>query len=206
MSGFVPVSTEAELEAIYGKPGEASLLKVADRITPEYHAFLEASPFFAVATAGPEGLDCSPRGELGGAFRIHDEKTLIIPDRRGNNRMDSLRNIVRDPRIALLFLIPGSHTTIRMNGTALVTVDPGLLASFERDGKAPRSAVVVTVNEIYTQCGRAVLRAELWNPERHVEPKSIPTAGDVLKAQARGNFDGETYDKEWAGRAAKTMW
>ncbi|MCK5746776.1 pyridoxamine 5'-phosphate oxidase family protein [Oricola sp.] len=206
MSAYAPVTTEAELEALYGKPGEASLLKVADRITPQYRRFLEASPFFTLATAGPEGLDCSPRGELGGLFRVLDDKRLAIPDRRGNNRMDSLRNIVRDPRVALLFLIPGSVTTIRMNGTAIVTVDPDLLASFEKDGKLPRSAVVVTVDEIYTQCGRAVLRADLWNPAQHVDPKSIPTAGDILKERSEGVFDSETYDRDWAGRAAETMW
>ena len=206
MSAFAPVATEAELEALYGEPGEASILKVADRITPQYRRFLEASPFFALATAGPEGLDCSPRGELGGLFRILDDRTLAIPDRRGNNRMDSLRNIVRDPRVALLFLIPGSVTTIRMNGTAIVTVDPDLLQSFEKDGKTPRSAVVVTVEEIYTQCGRAVLRADLWNPARHVEAAATPTAGDILKERSEGAFDSEVYDREWAGRAAQTMW
>jgi hypothetical protein len=206
MSQFAPVTSLEELADLYGEPGEASLLKVADRITPEYRRFLEASPFFSLATAGPEGLDCSPRGEFGAAFRILDDKTLAIPDRRGNNRMDSLRNIVRDPRVALLFLIPGSMTTIRMNGSAIVTVDPDLLASFERDGKTPRSAVVVTVDEIYTQCGRAVLRAKLWDPAHHVDPAAIPTAGDILKEQSRGDFDSATYDAEWAGRAAKTMW
>ncbi len=206
MSEFAPVTSLEELSQLYGEPGEASLLKVASRITPEYRRFLEASPFFSLATAGPEGLDCSPRGELGGAFRILDDKTLAIPDRRGNNRMDSLRNIVRDPRVGLLFLIPGSVTTIRMNGSAIVTVDPELLASFERDGKTPRSAVVVTVNEIYTQCGRAVLRAKLWDPAHHVDPAAIPTAGDILKEQSRGDFDSATYDAEWAGRAARTMW
>ncbi|TCD11811.1 pyridoxamine 5'-phosphate oxidase family protein [Oricola cellulosilytica] len=206
MTSFKPVTGLQELESIYGAPGEASLLKIADRITPEYRALLEASPFFALATVGPARIDCSPRGELGGAFRIADEKTLIIPDWRGNNRIDSLRNIVRDPRVALLLLIPGSQTTIRMNGTAIVTVDEGLLASFERDGKRPRSAVIVSVNEVYTQCGRAVLRAELWNPAHHVYPKELPTPGDVLRAQSRGVFDSETYDREWAGRAEKTMW
>ncbi|MFZ2102666.1 MAG: pyridoxamine 5'-phosphate oxidase family protein [Oricola sp.] len=206
MSDFAPVTSVEELARLYGEPGEASLLKVADRITPQYRRFLEASPFFALATAGPEGLDCSPRGELGGLFRILDERTLAVPDRRGNNRIDSLANIVRDPRVALLFLIPGSVTTIRMNGTAIVTVDEDLLASFEKEEKRPRSAIVVTVNEIYTQCGRAVLRAKLWDPEQHVDPAAIPTAGDILKEQSQGVFDSRTYDKEWAGRAAKTMW
>lgn len=206
MTAYQPITSEDELDAIYGQPGEASLLKVADRITPVYRRFLEASPFFALATVGPEGLDCSPRGELGGAFRIVDDKTLIIPDRRGNNRIDTLRNIVRDARIAALFLIPGSNTTIRMNGDAIVTKDSDLLDMMERDGKAPRSAIVITVNEIYTQCGRAVIRAGLWNPENHVDAGMVPTVGDALKEQSEGQFDGETYDQQWAGRAAKTMW
>lgn len=206
MSRFEPIIFVEELEEIYGQPAGASLVKVADRITREYRRFLEASPFFALATVGPEGLDCSPRGELGGAFRILDENTIAIPDRRGNNRTDSLRNIVRDPRVALLFLIPGSVTTIRMNGSAIVTVDESLLTSFERDGKKPRSAVVVTVNEIYTQCGRAVMRAKLWDAARHVDCSTLPTPGDVLKAQSRGEVDGHEYDAEWARRAAKTMW
>jgi len=206
MTTYKAVETEGELEALYGEPGEASLLKVANRITPQYRRFLEASPFFTLATAGPEGLDCSPRGELGGLFRVLDDRTLAIPDRRGNNRIDSLRNIVRDPRVGMLFLIPGSVTTIRLNGTAIVTADPELLASFEKDGKTPRSVVVVTVQEIYTQCGRAVLRAKLWDPAQHVDPAAVPTAGDILKEQSEGVFDSATYDRDWAGRAAKSMW
>lgn len=206
MTTYAPVETVEDLETLYGVPGEASLLKVADRITPQYRRFLEASPFFTLATAGPEGLDCSPRGELGGLFRIVDDKTIAIPDRRGNNRIDSLRNIVRDDRVGMLFLIPGSVTTIRLNGTAIVTADPDMLGSFEKDGKQPRSVVIVTVGEIYTQCGRAVLRAKLWDPAHHVDPAAVPTAGDILKEQSSGVFDSETYDKEWAGRAAKTMW
>lgn len=206
MSCYGALSTVEELEAHYGVPGEASMLKVAGRITPQYRRFLEASPFFTLATAGPEGLDCSPRGERGGLFRILDERTIAIPDRRGNDRIDSLRNIVRDPRIAILFLIPGSVTTIRLNGTAIVTADADLRASFEKDGKTPRTVIIVTVEEIYTQCGRAVLRAELWNAAHHVDPKSIPTAGDILKERSEGAFDSERYDREWADRAAKSMW
>jgi len=132
------IATIEQLEAIYGQPNEASTVKVADRITPPYRTLIDASPFAALATCGPEGLDCSPRGELNGLVRIHDEKTLMMPDRRGNNRVDSLRNIVRDPRVALLFLIPGSGNTLRINGRAQVSVDPGLLASFRIDGKAPQ--------------------------------------------------------------------
>ncbi|MCR9122824.1 MAG: pyridoxamine 5'-phosphate oxidase family protein [Phyllobacteriaceae bacterium] len=203
---FQAIDDVDALQALYGTPGEASLAKVATQITPEYRRLLEASPFFTLASVGPEGLDCSPRGEQGGAFTIHDDRTLIIPDRRGNNRIDTLRNIVRDPRVAFCFLIPGSKTTVRLNGTAIVTADEALLASLERDGQKPRSAIVVTVREIYTQCGRAVMRAGLWDASRHVDPTTIPTPGDVLAAQTKGGIDGKAYDEKWPERAARTMW
>jgi uncharacterized protein len=148
------IATVEQLEAIYGPTNEASIVKVADWITPSYRLLIEKSPFAALATSGPEGLDCSPRGDLPGFVRIHDDKTLMMPDRRGNNRVDSLRNIVRDPRVALLFLIPGSGSTLRVNGSAQVSVEPDLLASFKVDGKAPRSVIVMTVHEIYFQCAR----------------------------------------------------
>ena len=200
------ITTLDELQALYGESHERSRRKELPRLIEPYRALIEASPFVVLASVGPDGLDCSPRGDAPGFVQVLDDQTLLLPDRPGNNRIDSLRNIVRDPRVGLLFLIPGSHTTIRMNGTAIVTADPELLASFEKAGKQPRSAVVVTVNEIYTQCGRAVLRAKLWDPERHVDPADIPTAGDILKERSEGAFDAETYDREWAGRAKKTMW
>src|ERR1700748_1158321 len=150
------IATTEQLETIYGVPGAASTVKVADRVTPLYRALIQKSPFAALATSGPEGLDCSPRGDLPGFVRIHDETTLMMPDRRGNNRVDSLRNIVRDPRVALLFLIPGSGSTLRVNGHAHVSADVALCHSFIMDGKAPRTVVVMTVEEIYFQCARAI--------------------------------------------------
>src|SRR5271170_7162528 len=152
------IATTEQLEAIYGETNDASTVKVADRITPSYRVLIEKSPFVALATSGPEGLDCSPRGDLPGFIRIHDDKTLMIPDRRGNNRIDSLRNIVRDPKVALLFLIPGTGSTLRVNGLAQVSSDTKLLESFEVEGKAPRTVVVMTVEEIYFQCARAIVR------------------------------------------------
>ncbi|HTR88154.1 MAG TPA: pyridoxamine 5'-phosphate oxidase family protein [Reyranella sp.] len=196
----------AELEALYGQPGEASTVKEVDYITPHYRAYIEASPFCALATSGPEGLDCSPRGDKPGFVRIHDDKTLLMPDRRGNNRVDSLRNIVRDPRVALLFLIPGLGNTLRVNGRAHLSVEPALLESFAVEEKAPRSVIVMTVETIYFQCARALVRSELWNPSRHVDPRSLPSAGQILAALSQDRVGGETYDREWAGRAAKTMW
>lgn len=195
-----------ELDALYGRPVEAAIVKEVDRITPEYRRLIEASPFFALATAGPEGLDCSPRGDLPGFVRIADERTLMIADRRGNNRVDSLRNIVRDPRAALLFLIPGSGTTLRANGRAHLEADPALLASFAVEGKAPRCVVVFRVETIYFQCSRAVLRAKLWEPESRVAPESLPTPGRILASLSAERVGGEGYDREWPERARNSMW
>lgn len=200
------IRTIEELEALYGQPGETSTVKEADRITPSYRALIEASPFAALATAGPEGLDCSPRGDAGCAVRIVDERTVMMPDRRGNNRCDSLRNIVRDPRVALLFLIPGFGTTMRLYGKAHLSIDPELLASFAVQGQAPRSVIVIQVEKVYFQCARAVVRSELWNPERHVDPASLPTPGDILAEMSQARVGGRAYDEEWPERAARTMW
>jgi uncharacterized protein len=200
------IATVEELEAIYGHPNDASTVKVADRVTPPYRVLIEKSPFAALATAGPEGLDCSPRGDLPGFVCIHDEKTLMMPDRRGNNRIDSLRNIVRDPRVALLFLIPGCGNTLRVNGHALLSRDADLLASFKMDGKAPRSVIVMTIEEIYFQCARAIVRADLWNPDKRVDPKTLPTPGQILAAMSGNMVGGEAYDREWPERARQTMW
>lgn len=199
------ITSIEELNELYGVPGEAAIAKVTSALTPLYRRMIEASPFMALATVGPEGLDCSPRGDLGGIVRVQDAKTLLLPDWRGNNRVDSLANIVRDPRIALMFLIPGSNTTMRLNGRAVVSIEESLLDSFDMDGKHPRSVVVITIDEVYFQCARAVMRAELWNSERFVDPAELPTPGMLLKA-AKDDFDQETYDREWPTRAAKSMW
>src|SRR6266852_3789148 len=200
------IATIGDLEAIYSAPNEASTVKVADLVTSPYRVLIEKSPFAALATCGPEGLDCSPRGDLPGFVRIHDEKTLMMPDRRGNNRCDSLRNIVRDPRVALLFLIPGSGSTLRVNGRAQVSADANLLASFKMDGKAPRTVIVMTVDEIYFQCARAIVRSDLWNPDRRVDPRSLPTPGQILADMSDSRVGGEQYDREWPERARQTMW
>ena len=200
------VTTIDQLEAIYGFPGESSTVKVADRVTPSYRKLIETSPFAALATSGPEGLDCSPRGDVAGFVRIHDERTLMMPDRRGNNRIDSLRNIVRDPRMALLFLIPGSGTTLRINGRAQISADPKLLASFEVDGKSPRTVIVMTVGEIYFQCARAIVRSDLWNPGKHIDPKTLPTPGQILAEMSADRVGGEDYDRAWPERARQTLW
>jgi hypothetical protein len=206
MSTMSKITSVAELEALYGIPNEASTVKEVDWLTPHYRAYIEASPFMALATSGPEGIDCSPRGDKPGFVRIHDDKTLMLPDRRGNNRVDSLRNIVRNPRVGLLFLIPGVGNTLRVNGQAHLSVDPDLLESFAVEDKAPRSVTVITVETVYFQCARALVRSELWNPDRHVDPRSLPSAGEILAALSDNRVGGVTYDREWPGRAAKTMW
>lgn len=200
------ITTIEQLEALYGHPGETSTVKEADWITPQYRALMDASPFVALATAGPEGLDCSPRGDAGQAVRIVDDRTVMMPDRRGNNRCDSLRNIVRDPRVALLFLIPGSGTTLRLYGTAQLSIDPELLTSFAVKGQAPRSVIVIALERVYFQCARAIVRSDMWNAERHVDPAALPTPGDILAVMSQARVGGKAYDEEWPERAAKTMW
>src|SRR4051812_22244807 len=191
------VATIEQLEAIYGFPNDASTVKVADRVTPAYRALMDKSPFAALATCGPEGLDCSPRGDLPGFVRVHDEKTLMMPDRRGNNRTDSLRNIVRDPRVALLFMIPGLGTTLRLNGRAQLTTDADLVASFARNDKAPRSVIVIAVESVYFQCARAIVRSDLWNPAKHVDPNSLPSNGEILASLSGNCLGGDEYDRTW---------
>jgi hypothetical protein len=203
--GMSVITSVEELNALYGGVSEASVAKVTKTLTAGYRLMIEASPFCALATVGPEGLDCSPRGDDDCVVRIADDRTVLLPDWRGNNRVDSLANIVRDPRVALMFLIPGSNTTMRIIGTAVLSIDPVLTGSFEVDGKHPRSVIVVTIGEVYFQCARAVMRAQLWNPERFLDPASLPTPGTLLKA-AKADFDRDTYDREWPERAAKTMW
>lgn len=194
------------LEALYGTPNDASTVKEVPHLTAEYRAMIEASPFCALATSGPEGLDCSPRGDDGPVVRIADDRTLLLPDRRGNNRIDSLRNVVRDPRVALMFLLPGSGSTLRVNGRATLSVDPALLESFVIEGKAPRSVMVIAIDAVYFQCARAVHRAGLWDPSRHIDPKRLPTPGRILASLSEGRVGGETYDREWPARAKATMW
>ena len=200
------VATIEQLEAIYGFPNDASTVKVADRVTAPYRILIEKSPFAALATCGPEGLDCSPRGDLPGFVRIQDERTLMMPDRRGNNRCDSLRNIVRDPRVALLFLIPGSGSTLRVNGRAQVSAEPELLTSFTFEGKTPRTVIVMTVEEIYFQCARAIVRSDLWNPDKRIDPQTLPTPGQILGEMSDNAVGGEKYDRDWPERARQTMW
>lgn len=192
------------LHALYGTPGEAARIKVTPILTPAYRAHIERSRFCVLTTVGPEGTDGSPRGDCGPVVRIADARTLLLPDWKGNERIDSLRNIVRDGRVSLMFLVAGSSTAMRVNGSARLSAAPELCQSFARDGKAPRTVIVIEIAEVYSQCARALIRAELWTSGD--QSAGLPTIGDMLREITEGRFDGASYDAEWPGRAAKTMW
>ena len=179
------IRDEAALTALYGEPSAGAVAKEVDHIHPHYRAMIEASPFVVLATSGPGGLDVSPRGDPAGFVTVADEKTLLIPDRRGNNRVDSLRNIVHDPRVALLFLIPGVGETLRVNGRAAISVAPELLARFVFRDALPRSVIVVQVETVYFQCPKALVRSELWNPEKHIRASRCPAPGRSWRTSPR---------------------
>lgn len=200
------VTSIEDLERLYDKPYGPSLVKEADRITAPYRAFIEAAPFFALASGGPDGFDCSPRGDAPGFVRVADENTLLVPDRRGNNRMDTLRNILHDPRVALLFLIPGCGETIRVNGRAKISTDPALTESFVVDGKTPRSVIVVAVDRIYYQCAKAIVRSRLWDATRHVDRRSLPSAGAILADLTQGRMGGPEHDRAAPERLKATLY
>ncbi len=203
-----PIRDIAALEALYDPhPLPTATAKVTDHVHPLYAPFLAASPFFVLATCGPEGLDASPRGDAPGQLAaLHDPRTLLIPDRRGNNRLDSLRNIVRDPRVALLFFVPGVGETLRINGRATLAADPVLCARFVVDGKTPRSVIVVDIDEVYFQCQRALVRSALWDATRHAAPGSLPSLGTILTALSDGAIDGAGYDRDLPGRVKTSLY
>jgi PPOX class probable FMN-dependent enzyme len=189
------VTTMDQLMGLYDAPSDVSIAKEIDHISDHYRTFIEAAPFFALATGGPDGLDCSPRGDAPGFVRVADAKTLMVPDRRGNNRIDSLRNIMRDPRVALLFLIPGVGETIRVAGRAALSIDPDLMESFAVNGKAACCVIVITVERVFYQCTKAIIRSKLWDATRHVDRKSLPTTGAILAAQTAGRLGGDEHDR-----------
>jgi len=191
------------LESLYGEPGAASLRKVATRLTPLYRKWIMASRYCIVSTVGPEGTDGSPRGDDGPVVLELDAQTLAMPDWRGNNRLDTLRNIVSDGRISLLFLVPGSTTVVRVNGQARVTADAQMRAMFNRHGKQPATVIVIKIGEVYAQCARATMRSGLWERD---DSKGLPTMGQILSEQTRGEEGGSDYDAVWMDRAIKTLW
>jgi PPOX class probable FMN-dependent enzyme len=200
------VRTLAELEALYETPVVTSLLKEVDHLTPLHREYIEASPFVIIATSGPDGLDCSPRGDPAGFVRVVDERTLLIPDRRGNNRLDTLRNLVVDPRVGLLFLIPGIGTTLRVNGTVELTTDIQLRQSFEMQGKLPTTVLVVTTTSVYTQCPKALIRSHLWDPARFRDQSELPSVGQILEQITSGEVDGAALDAAYPERVRQTIY
>jgi PPOX class probable FMN-dependent enzyme len=200
------VTTTEQLEQMYGEVFPPAKVKEIDHINAHYRAFIEAAPFFALATSGPDGMDCSPRGDPPGFVRVHDERTLLVPDRRGNNRIDSLRNLVHDPRVALLFLVPGCGETIRVNGRAKISVDPALRENFVMEGKTPRCVLVVSVEREYYQCPKALVRSKLWDATRHVDRKSLPSAGTILAGITDGRVGGAEHDRAYPERLKATIY
>jgi PPOX class probable FMN-dependent enzyme len=195
-----------QLEAIYGDPVKTSLMKELDHITDDYRQFIDAAPFVVLATVGPEGLDCSPRGDPAGFVRVVDARTVMIPDRRGNNRVDSLSNIVRDPRVALLFLIPGVNETMRINGRAVLSIDADLRQSFAMGDKVPACVIVVTVDRVYPQCPKALVRSKLWDPATQIERSALPTTGQMLQRITDGQYDGAAHDAAYPERLRQTIY
>jgi PPOX class probable FMN-dependent enzyme len=200
------ITTLEELDALYGAPVPAAVAKEIDYVSDHYRAFIDKAPFVVVATVGPEGLDCSPRGDPAGFVRVRDRKTVLIPDRRGNNRIDSLRNLVRDPRISLLFLIPGIGNTLRINGRAEISTDPELCASFAMQGKAPKCVLVVTAERVYFQCPKALVRSRLWSQDAHVARSELPSTGEMLEAITNRAIDGAAYDAAYPKRLEETIY
>jgi uncharacterized protein len=202
--GARTIGSEGELRAIIGSPSELVAGKIADRLNHLIRQFVERSPFVCVATTRPDGgLDVSPRGDPPGFTRILDERTLLLPERPGNRIADTLTNLLHDPRIGLLFLIPGVGDSLRVNGRAVIVDDPELLAASAVDGKPPRLGILVTIDEAYTQCSKAIIRSDLWNPEHHLERAELPSSGEILKAVSDPDLDLEQYERERAERYAR---
>ena len=200
------IRTLEQLASLFGEVGEASLRKETAFVHPHYRALIEASPFAVLATAGPEGLDASPRGDPPGFVQVADDTTLLVPERRGNNRVDSLRNILADARVALLFLIPGVGETLRVNGRASITTDPDLLARFAVQGQLPKCVIVVKVETVFFQCARAIQRSGLWQTPAPDARAKVPSAGAILQALTGSAIDGETYDRELPARQRATLY
>ncbi len=200
------VKSVDQLEQIYGQPIPTSIIKEVDRLNEVYRKLIEAAPFVVIATSGPGGLDCSPKGDLPGFVRIVDDKTLMIPDRPGNNRLDGFKNLMSDPRIALLFLIPGCAETLRVNGRASVSVDPALRESFAVQGKPARAVLVVDIETVFFHCAKAIVRAKLWDPAAQIDRNDLPSAGKIIAEVSGGKLGGEQYDKEAPARIQSMLY
>jgi uncharacterized protein len=200
------ITSLKELDALYGFPQPGAIAKEIDYISDHYKAFIDKAPFVVMATVGPEGLDCSPRGDPPGFVRVRDRSTVLLPDRRGNNRIDSLRNLVRDPRISLLFMIPGIDNTLRINGRAEIATDAELIASFAMGAKLPKCVLVVHVERIYFQCPKALVRSRLWSESAKIARSELPSTGAILQSLSKGAIDGAEYDRAYPDRLKETIY
>ncbi len=200
------ITTSEELARLFGAVGEASIRKEVPQVHPHYQAMIEASPFAVLATSGPGGLDASPRGDAPGFVVVENPTTLLLPERRGNNRVDSLHNLLTDPRVALLFLIPGVAESLRVNGRAVISVAPSLLQRFVVKGQPPRCVLVVTVEAVYFQCARAIQRSGLWHGVPSERPAAVPTPGTILSALTDAAIDAARYDSELPARQRDTLY
>jgi len=197
------ISSIEELEKLYGEPVPAAVNKLVTHITPLYRQWIEASRFLILATVGPDGTDASPRGDAGPVVKIRDKKTILLPDWRGNNRIDSLRNIIRDNRVSLMFMVPRCNNVVRINGKAVITADKALRLQFQKGEKQPQTILQVTIHELYFQCAKALMRSKLWETED--ESMKVPTAGQFIR-EKQPDFDNENYDKDYADYAKNKMW
>lgn len=205
-AGERQITTLEELEALYGLPVGPAVVKEIDHISDHYRTFIEQAPFVVVATSGPGGLDCSPRGDPAGFVRVLDRKRVLVPDRRGNNRIDSLRNLVEDPRVSLLFLIPGVNETLRINGRARILVDSPLAASFAINGKTPKALLEVTADRVYFQCAKALVRSRLWASEAQLPRSALPSTGEILEQITDKAIDAVEHDKAYPERIRETIY
>jgi len=200
------ITTVEQLETLYGTPSGPAVAKEVERLTSGYRAMIEAAPFAVIATVGPEGVDCSPKGDPAGFIRVVDDATLAIPDRPGNNRLDGMRNVLRDPRISILFLIPGIGETLRVIGRASISVDPELMASFAINGKLPRSVMVVRVERVFFHCSKAIVRSKLWDEATKIARTKLPSTGTIIAEVSGGTLGGEDYDRAAPERIQKMLY
>ena len=200
------VASADELAALYDPPSERAVRKQLDRLDDHCRAFIARAPFLALATAGDAGADCSPRGDAPGFVQVPDAHTLLVPDRAGNNRIDTLRNVVARPAVGLLFLVPGVDETLRVNGDARISTDPALRERFAVGARAPRTVLVIAVREAFVQCSRALVRSSLWDPTRHVPRDALPSLGRMLADHTGGRVDADAYDRDAAARVRETLY
>jgi PPOX class probable FMN-dependent enzyme len=205
-AGERQITTIEELDALFDKPAGNSLAKEIDHISEHYRAFIEKAPFAVMATSGPGGLDCSPRGDPAGFVRVLDAKRVLIPDRRGNNRLDSLRNLIEDPRVSLLFLIPGVNETLRINGRARIVVNEELAASFAINERVPKILIEVTADRVYFQCAKALVRSRLWASESQVPRSALPSTGQILEQITNKAIDATEHDRAYPERIKQTIY